>query len=236
MIFVSMDAEDLLSRTARYQIREASPPCRSASSSPLRSIQPSPSSGFPDSFNDNRPPSRRTNDGVVRNIPSPISDSRPYARQPRAASVPRISNQGAGVEFPLPSADDDRIHLLETASLPTHFPFVVSTTCDDYSGDEEEESSAASLADRSRRDRMPPPYESSDDTEDGFNRWVESHARLMGFPTSHRRSRRRAAPSRIEITESPAIENEPAKLLMPHATFFIEKEKSMISIKFDPPM
>ena len=236
MIFISMDSEDLLSRTARYQIREASPPYRSASSSPLRSTQLSPGSGSPESLNDDRPPSRRADDAVLRNIPPPISDSRRYARQPRAASVRRISDQGAGVGFPVPGANDNFTHLLETASLPTPLPFAVTTTCDDHSGDEEEESSAVTLADRYRRDRMPPPYESSDDTEDGFNRWVESRARLMGIPTRHRRSRRRAAPSRIEIAESPTIENESANLLMPHAMFFIEREKSMISIKFDPPV
>ena len=236
MIFVSMNSYDLLSRTARYQIREASSPCRSISSTPSRSVQPSTGSGFSESIDDDRPPSRRAGDDAIRNILPPLSDSRPYARESRSASVHQNSGRGASVEFPLPGTNDDFTRLPGIADLPTPSPFVVTTACDDHSGDEEEESSAATLADRYRRDRMPPPYDSSDDMDDDFHRWVESRARLMGIPTSHRRSRRRAAPSRIEIAERPAIENDYAKLLMPHATFFIERENSMISVKFDPPM
>lgn len=236
MIFVSMDSEDLLSHTSRYQAREASPPRLSPSSSPIHSIQLSPIPGISESSNDNRPPSRRVNDAAERTIPPPLADARPYARQPRAVAT-RHTFEPRAINDYAPSSDGDtfRSSLQGANSLNPLF-FTVSTNCDDHSGDEEEESSAATLADRYRRDRMPPPYESSDETEDGFNRWVESRARLMGVPSHHRRSRRRAAPSRVEIAEPPADENESAKLLMPHATFFIDREKSMISIKFDPPV
>lgn len=127
-------------------------------------------------------------------------------------------------------------------SPPSPSLFTVTTDCDIPSTDEEEESSAATLADRYRRDRMPPPYSSSSDTEDGgLSRWVISRARAMGLPSaqSQRRSRRRAAPSRIEIVNDAASYGNDSKtkgVLMPHARFFIEREKSMISIKFDPPM
>ena len=233
MIFVSMNSEDLLSRASRYQIRAASPPRLSSPTSPLRSIQPSPIRRLSQSFNDDRPPSRRADDAADRTIPPPLSNERLYARQPRVTSARQISEQTTGSEYLYSIIDDNFSHPLEIANMPTPFPFTVTTNCDDYSGDEEEESSAATLADRYRRDRMPPPYDSSDDTEDGFNRWVESRARLMGLPPSHRRSRRRAHPSRVEIVGPPADENE---VLMPHATFFIKREKSMISIRFDPPV
>ncbi len=236
MIFVSMTSEDLLRRASRYQIRETSPPRLSSPNSPIRSIQSSPIRRLSESFNDDRPSSRRADDAAERTIPPPLSSARLYARQPRVTSARQISEQSVSFEYPYSVMDNNFSHPLEIANLPSPFPFTVTTNCDDYSGDEEEESSAATLADRYRRDRIPPPYESSDDTEDGFNRWVESRARLMGLPPSHRRSRRRAHPSRVEIAGPPADENESAELLMPHATFFIEREKSMISIKFDPPV
>jgi hypothetical protein len=236
MIFVSMNSEDLLRHTLRYQIREASPSRRSSSSSSVRSTQPSPISEISESSNGNRPPSRRVNDAAERTIPPPLSNARPYARQPRAVATRQIFEPRTRMNFTTSSVGDTLRPPLQGANSLNPLFFTVSTNCDDHSGDEEEESSAATLADRYRRDRMPPPYESSDETEDGLNRWVESRARLMGVPPHHRRSRRRAAPSRVEIAEQPAGENESMKLLMPHATFFIEREKSMVSIKFDPPV
>ena len=202
----------------------------------MRSIQSSPVPELPDSFNDNRPRSRRADDTAERTIPPPLSSTRSYTRQPRAIATRPIDAPMATYEYPFSSSNENLRSPLQNVRLPSPFSFTVTTNCEDYSEDEEEESSAATIADRYRRDRMPPPYESSDDTEDGFNRWVESRARLMGLPPSYRRSRRRAAPSGIEIAEPSADENETTKLLMPHAVFFIEREKSQVSIKFDPPV
>ena len=231
-----MDSENLLNRTSRYKVRGASPPRLSSSSPPLRSMQPSPIPELLHSLSDDRPPSRRADDAAERTIPPPLSATRQYAREPRAIFARRFFEPRARIEYPRLSVDGSSTPPFQSADLPYPFSFTVTTNCDDHSGDEEEESSAATLADRYRRDRMPPPYESSDETEDGFNRWVEGRARLMGLPPSHRRSRRRAAPSRVEIAEPPAAEDDSAELLMPHATFFIERERSMISIKFDPPV
>lgn len=100
----------------------------------------------------------------------------------------------------------------------------------------------ATLADRLRRDHLPllPIVDSSDGTEDGdLSRWVTPRARTA---TRHRRNRRRAVPSRIEVAAPPATEEAangaearpPVEVLAPHARFFIEREKSMISIKFEP--
>ena len=236
MIFVSMDSEDLLSGTSRYQIQKAPRSRVSPSSSPMRSFQPSPIPELPEPFNDHRPPSRRVDDTDERSIPPPLSNIRSYASQPLTISTRRIVEPRGSYDYPSSRFDDYSQSPLNDASLPTPFSFTVTTDCEDHSGDEEEESPAATLADRYRRDRMPPPYESSEDTEDSINRGVESRARLMGLPPSYRRSRRRAAPSRIVIAEPPADKIESTKLLMPHAIFFIEKEKSMISIKFDPPV
>ena len=127
-------------------------------------------------------------------------------------------------------------------SLPPLFN--VTIDCDDQSGDEEEVSSAAILADRYRRDHLPLIYSSSDDEGDGgLGRWV---GRRPGGPdlstARNRRCRRRVTPSKVELNVlADAKEGEPSaggklEVLAPHARFFIEREKSMVSIKFDPPV
>ncbi|KAK4696022.1 hypothetical protein P7C71_g1830, partial [Lecanoromycetidae sp. Uapishka_2] len=127
-------------------------------------------------------------------------------------------------------------------SPPTTTPaepsdFAVTTTCDSPSSDEEEPSSAATLADLYRRDHMPPPYDPSStdsDSEEGLERAMR-RARELGIPPVrvYRRHRRRTAPSRIEVADTDEKGDE---LLQPHARFFIEKERSVVSIKFDPPV
>ena len=65
-------------------------------------------------------------------------------------------------------------------------------------------------------------------------------ARVIGLPPSHtyyRRSSRRTEPSKIEIV-GPADaggDKRPSKeVLAPHARFFIEKTRSVVSVRFDP--
>lgn len=63
----------------------------------------------------------------------------------------------------------------------------------------------------------------------------------IGIPSGHRRSRRRAEPSRIEVVMVPVNPGTEAKeraseVLTPHAKFFIERERSVVSVKFDPPV
>lgn len=233
-----MTSNDLLSRTVRYQVREPSPP--RASSSEDLTYEPRPtlprilSSREP---HEDRPQSRRIDGTAERTIPPPISDARTYLASP--ASLP----------FPLLDLDDDCTPSRRNISSLNHPSFAITTDYNDTSGDEEEESSAATLADRRRRDHLPPSYGSSeDDTEEGVpSRWPTSRPRVLGFPSSQRRSRRRTSPSRIEIEADPAEEssrsnvegeqlNADVEVLAPHARFFIDQHKSMISIKFEPPV
>lgn len=94
---------------------------------------------------------------------------------------------------------------------------------------------------------MRPPVEgmaSEEDLEDGLER--ASHVR--GFSTVapgdlHARGRRefrRAEPSRIElaspILDSKSVQNEDRGILAPHARFFIEDGRSVVSVAFDPPV
>ena len=231
-----MTSEDLLERTARYQVRESSPPRMHSPEHYVDTDRPTLPLSLPRDSNENRPPSRRIEwvDGAVaRRVPPPISDQSFYSGSPHHRRL--LSLEPNGTSSPP-----------RRASFPPNpVSFTVTTDCDDHSEDEEEESSAAILADRLRRDHLQPPYEtSSEDTEDGMlDHWVTGRAIALGLNPSQRRSRRRANPSRIEIAEPQSDENQDeqdgeinADVLAPHARFFIDMQKSQVSIKFDPPV
>ncbi len=146
----------------------------------------------------------------------------------------------------------------QNASAPTPPPFTVTTECSDESGDEELVSSPATMADRHRRDSFWfSPSEVEDDDDEGIG-LAEPGPPLMG-PPGHRPARRRVIPSRIDArpetlsqaqaqdqTQAPAPSAEEdlkpeddiqdQEIMTPHARFFIKREKSMISIRFDPPV
>lgn len=228
LIFVSMTSDDLLQRTSHYIFQESSPPSRPSTSASIddfygtaRSsmVQRLAADGTIRESNENRPLSRRADSPTSRAIPPPISNSR-FPQAPDGSS-PRdqISEDLAPPRYILsPSLD-----------------FIVTTNYDDHSGDEEEESSPAVLADRYSRDLLPSSsYSSSeDDGQDPVDRWASNRPRTAGVPTGLRLSRRRATPSRI-VCAAPEVEE--VDVLEPHASFFIERKKSMVSIRFEPPM
>lgn len=246
-----MTSDDLLEKTARYQVREASPPQAPSTENFLqteRSLlhygvarelnehRPNLPYSTGRGSNENRPPSRRaewTDGGVPRTVPPPISDQSIYQE---------IAPHRRHLYFP-PTvvASPPR-----RASFPPNpVSFTVTTDCDEQSGDEEEESNAAMLTDRHHQGHHRQPYESSsDETEDGMpNHWLASNAFALGLHPSQRRSRRRANPSRIEIAEPQSDENQEEQdgksnmnVLAPHARFFIDMQRSQVSIKFDPPV
>lgn len=246
-----MTSDDLLEKTARYQVREAAPSQVLSTENFLHAERPllrydvaresneSQSTmpyGLGRGSNENRPPSRRiewTDSGVARTVPPPISDQSLYQeiaphRRHLFFQPDAVSSSPRRASFP-----------------PNPVSFTVTTDCDEHSADEEEESSAAILADRLRRDHLHQPYESSsEETEDGIlNHWVASNAFALGLHPSQRRSRRQVNPSRIEIAEPQGDENQEEQdgksnldVLAPHARFFIDMQRSQVSIKFDPPV
>lgn len=238
-----MTSDDLIARTAQYQVRETSNP-RAISPENLmhngRSTTPHATSR---ESNENRPPSRRTNDAAVRAIPPPISNTTAYTNVHRALPSSQFPTNTHGPTISHLDLSDEASSPPRTITPPAPLSFAITTDCSDHSSDEEEESSPATLADRLRRDHIPLPPNidsSSDSTEDGdLGRWPTPRARTA---TRHRRNRRRAIPSRIEVAAPSAAEEArigadgkaPVEVLAPHARFFIEREKSMISIKFEP--
>ena len=225
MVFVSMLASDLLTRTAQYQMRDPSPLQESEDLEPLIS----------DDANERRPLSRRRDSSNQRPVPPPVSNS--AARRYRRNN--NRSTRTSSHPFPLIDLGDDSTPPPQTSTPPELSDFTVTTTCNDPSSDEEEPSSAATLADRLRRDRVPPPYElsSDEDTEDGLER-VMRRARAMGIPPSHtyyRRSSRRAEPSKIEIVGAADVSGEgrEKEVLAPHARFFIERTRRYVFFRID---
>ncbi|KAL8655431.1 MAG: hypothetical protein Q9226_003054 [Calogaya cf. arnoldii] len=251
MVFVAMENEGLIRRASRYVLREpASPSPPSSPRSPDLLIDRYPAlDSTPQRSQDNdRPPSRRrTNDGNNRVIPPPIS-SFGGTSSPR-----RVSNRGWRIDErlystnpansePLPSTDFvDVLSTISSEPLESHFN--VSIDCENHSDDEEESSSEATLADRLYRDRIPSPHDDSDEADDPdlAQYLYRSGERRRSMPGSSRRHGRRATPRRIELRppsagEEGGQEKQNADVLLPHAVIFIGKSKSMVSIKFDPPV
>lgn len=221
MVFVSMSASDLLSRTSHYQMRDSSPLQESEDLDLL----------FSDDANESRPRSRRRDSSAQRTVPPPISN----AAAPSYLRNITGNTTTSARPFPLNDFRDAFTPPPQPSTLPEPSDFTVTTSCNDPSSDEEEPSSAATIADRLRRDRLPPPYEfsSDEDTEDGLERNMR-RVRATGVPSSHtyyRRSSRRAEPRKIEIVRAADTSGEIGEnkeILPPHAKFFIEKTRRYV--------
>ena len=243
MVFVAMDLEGLILKASRYTIRESTSP--SPSSSPSSSSPQSPDlltdrypalDSTPRSDQEQRrPPSRRrTEDGTERFIPPPISTA-PYMGNRRG------NNSNVSWQSPSSLARNPSPHRVSDSSIhPVQSYFNVSIDCDNHSDDEEEESSEATLADRHYRDRIPSSHDSSDEIEDpDLANYVYRSGVRRRQPLGNRRHRRRTVPRMIGLDEPSSAEDGcrakgGTDVLMPHATIFIEKEKSMVSVKFEP--
>lgn len=243
MIFVSMSDKDLISRTSAYQLRS-------------RGLEEIDSDGEIVSVSspmtsEHRPLSRRR-DSTSRTVPPPISDSllHTYQQVIRDLHRPYPLLQEA---FPLPhdlgpSAAAAAGHGANTpnrSTAPYNTPiddqgFNVTTHCDEPTEDEEEESTLETLADRAQREQMPisfPPT-SDEDTEDAIERARQARrlGLLPGPSRRGRRARKRGLPSRIEVMPDAEGTGGRDGVLVPHARFFIEREKSVVSVFFDPPV
>lgn len=252
MVFVAMDLEGLILKASRYTIREtpSASPHSSRSSSPLSPDLPanrSPALGAT-SYGESqlpRPPSRRrAEDGTDRVIPPPVSavvhmDNNSSRQSPSSrlhTEAPQGLAPGELLDRGLNGMSTSNVRSLQSA-------FNVSVDCDNHSDDEEEESSEATLADRQSRDRIPSPHDSSDEIEDPDSAHYIYRSGVPRRQTSSGTYRhgRRLLPRRIEIEEPPTADDGSQgkvnpDVLVPHATIFIEKRKSMVNVKFDPPV
>lgn len=207
MVFVSMTSDDLLARTARYQIQY----------SPKRSGRLSSE----ERTNEIHPMSIRHNgDGTIQQFRS-------------------VRQQTLNEE------DDDR-----QAQIPSEFAVLnsanynVITECSDDEDDDEDDFSSPHrirYRTRSRYDDDTP-----DDGHDYEAAWHRLNSRIESdLRTSRQGSARRETPSQITLAEAAeasqiatqeAIKAVGGELMSAHARFFIEKNKSKCTIKFDPPI
>ena len=247
MIFVSMDDKDLIDRTSHFRLRSHS----------LTDLDSSDDSSIPSTTtSENRPVSRRR-DSSSRTVPPPVSNNMPRATIRPASHVPNplpsspgdldrywdnlVPREWAAAGYnarPRHSTGRQSPYLFDEG-------FNVTTHCDQPSEDEEEESSPQTLADRYEREHLQrehvlPSFSptSDEDVEDALERAVS--ARRMGILphqlSGRRRGRRRDSPSRLEVALGGDGKVGGRDILAPHARFFIDREKSTVTVSFDPPV
>ncbi|GME46549.1 Regulator of chromosome condensation RCC1 [Neofusicoccum parvum] len=105
---------------------------------------------------------------------------------------------------------------------------------DESSESEPDQPSASIMADRLRRDSRWRP--GSEDREDDYEDEMRTASHLLWDRRTGPgiiRSARRSTPSKIEPEESAVVDGD---VLAPHARFFMQKNKSKITIRFDPPV
>lgn len=209
MVFVSMTSDDLLARTARYQIQYSSPKRSS------RRLSES-STGLPPIVS-----IRHNGDGTV------YTSHRPRSRQHEKDED-----------------DDDR-----QAQIPPDFTvlnsanFSVTTECSEDEEDDEDDFSSPHRR-RNSNHRGFTVEEGSDDDDENHD--LDAPWLSRSLPRQPRQeSSRRDTPSQItladaveasQIATQEAMKAVGGEYMAAHARFFIEKNKSKCTIKFNPPI
>ncbi|PYI10036.1 hypothetical protein BO78DRAFT_12753 [Aspergillus sclerotiicarbonarius CBS 121057] len=224
MVFVSMSSDELLARTAAFEVQcetarsfarnrpggmQPSQEYLNAYRPPLQSLD---RGSIADHFSDSESDSTDEPGGAV-NEPDPASEFRittEYDEQP-----------GGRLDRDDQNDDDDLLSLTDTDSLPL--------------GRMDDDNIVCSDSDMSL----------SDDDASGLSTFARRRQELARRVRAMRRQylAEREGQARRRLTSvmpGPSLRSEPAlgsesSLMKPHARFFIERNKSMVSIKFDPP-
>lgn len=241
MVFVSMSSEELLEKTAQYQIHYSS---RNRRGHRSRRQYAQPSQEYMNAY--------RTPLQTIDRSDNPAGDLQPGGTATNNETMPLAPPSNIEPQFRVTTENEDNSDVgphdnqennsnsnSNEVRPPRFFYFNEDgeLLCpeeggDDESGEgdannnvgeeEEEEETAIAAFNRGRFD---------------MRRRIRSHRNQHGM---HRN--RLTAPSRIEpvagfpggsSTSSPS--SETPEVIKPHARFFIEREKSMVNIKFDPP-
>lgn len=205
-MFISMTSDDLLTRTAQYQIQYSPARTRCSRDSPSPELPPITS--------------HRSGHGTL--TPAQASARRLYM----------IGRQDEECDF-------------RTAQIPSDFtvnaPFHVTTECSDseYAGDELNSHSRA-LHDIHRLTGIRVDEEESSENEDHqHSAWDDD---FLPDPSVDRRRERASNITLAEAVEASQIATQEAvravggELMTPHAKFFIERDKSRCTVRFDPPV
>lgn len=218
MVFVSMASDDLLARTAQYQIQNSSAHRRHN----RRRLRALPSQEYLNSY---RPPLQ----SLERNAPTGLDpqsttnneniERNANDRQPEFRVTTDYDENSEDSVF-LGHEDDEGPSIAELEGFQEEDLFG-SGSEDGISDDDEDEEEEEDEGDEEEDD---------DDGDDGGLNVVNRRRREL---------QRQDQPSLIDPIPPPPTGGPSgasgSEILKPHARFFIDRNKSMVSIKFDPP-
>lgn len=205
MVFISMTSDDLLTRTAQYQIQYSPPRNRRSASERANDLPPIMSI-------------RHNNDGTAQ------------------ARVRRLYDIGV--------QDEDCDY--RTAQIPSDFtnalPFQVTTECSDSEGEPPSPSRNRHRSSR-RYAGLRSDYDDTSDLEENEERpWYDDPIQVRSRASHPRRRETASNITLAEAAEASQIATQEAvravggELMAPHARFFIERDKSKCTVRFDPPV
>ncbi|OJD31612.1 regulator of chromosome condensation-like protein [Diplodia corticola] len=242
MIFLAMDTESLLTGTAPYQIdygAGSSTSSRASSTSSSSSRRPDRISLL-ESLHD---PEVLAGMARRHDFRDRSEQQTPEEREARYARLLRMRRRLESRQHRDTTSDNcdysesaDRPAII-SPSAPTPPPALqglhVTQEEDDQSSESEpDQPSASIMADRLRRDSRWRAESEEDEYEDevrNVNHLLWDRRTGPGII----RSARRSTPSKIEPEDSAVLDGD---VLAPHARFFMQKNKSKITIRFDPPV
>jgi hypothetical protein len=212
MVFISMGSDDLLARTAQYQIQYSPPSTVRGDRSSHRRF----------------PSSNATNYRTSSRILAPFVE---LQERRRALASPQDDDTDVADPSDYCDTPQDLSQILPDFPAPTPPPFTVTTECSD------DEGSGTVRSSRTRIGAFAFELDEDEEQDDGGSDIAE----LNGL-TSQRRGRE--TPSRIAALGHPGTDQygiscgttEHGKLMAPHARFFIERNKSKCTVRFDPPV
>jgi hypothetical protein len=248
-VFVSMSADDLLTNTSSYNLQYGN-------SSPLMS--PTPSSPHEDNEQITlrealEDPSvwQYSRQGMQEDMEERIENLRLRSERINAESANLISSLRSDserrrimrqmVEHEDEADGDSCDHAAEdpysSISAPTPPPFTVTTAAssEEDSDSNEEQPSAAIMADRLRRESRWRP-DSDDDDDEAIPRLGPLRRAPAFDPSTHYRYGSRMEPIRASRVPAPSRIEPSQSCVVPHAKFFIAKDRNRITIKFHPAM
>ncbi|PYH88445.1 hypothetical protein BO71DRAFT_391542 [Aspergillus ellipticus CBS 707.79] len=229
MVFVSMSSDELLARTAAFEIQGEA----------TRSLRRNRPSGMPPSqeyLNAYRPPLQSLDRGSVMGH---LSDSESDSTDDAGDAGPSVGNEPDPMSsFRITTDYDERSDGRSDRDSQDDEAFSLTDTESLSMGRMDEDNIVCSDSDMSISDDDVPGQSTFARRRQELSRRIRAMRRRYAADREGQARRRPNAamppPPPGPRAETAARGSDPA-LMKPHARFFIERNKSMVSIKFDPP-